>query len=193
MAPRLKILMSSGSKNGTQIYCPFSSKSPGKRIPQVPKWGPHGERYLLAGHFYISQYISHCLSLRVPGKGSPSMFLNRVPTDRDTPSPEPLAKRGDSIYSFIHSFMYVCRSPQKGALPHMGKIIRSPSTELHADGRPTYDGVRPGSQRGSLTTLLSLPQCHAAFSSIPEEEAKFLLSLIQMLFILNICSCFPVM
>jgi hypothetical protein len=33
MAPRLKILMSSGSKKGTQIYYPFLSKSPDKRIP----------------------------------------------------------------------------------------------------------------------------------------------------------------
>jgi len=33
MAPRLKILMSSGSKKGTQKYFSFLSKSPGKRIP----------------------------------------------------------------------------------------------------------------------------------------------------------------
>jgi hypothetical protein len=45
----------------------------------------------------------YCLYLRVPGKGAPSMFPNKVPTDRDTPSPEPLAKRGDFIYSFIHA------------------------------------------------------------------------------------------
>jgi len=30
IAPRLKILMSSGSKKGTPIYFPFLSKSPGK-------------------------------------------------------------------------------------------------------------------------------------------------------------------
>ena len=44
------------------------------------------------------------------------MFPNRVPTDRDTPSSEPLAKRGDSVHSFIH----VClpESPKKGALLH---------------------------------------------------------------------------
>jgi len=33
MAPRLKILMSVGSKKGTQIYYPFLSKSPGKWTP----------------------------------------------------------------------------------------------------------------------------------------------------------------
>jgi len=41
--------------------------------------------------------------------------------------------------------MYVCRSPQKGALLHMGKNTRSPSTQPHADGRSTYSGVGPGS------------------------------------------------
>jgi len=46
------------------------------------------------------------------------MYPNKVPTDRDTASQEPLANQADSIYSFIHSFMYVCRSPQKGALLH---------------------------------------------------------------------------
>ena len=116
--------------------------------------------------------MSYCLSLRVPGKGAPSMFPNRAPIDRVTPSPEPLAKRGDSIYSFIHSFMYVCWSTPKGAFLHTyRKNIRSPSMDPHADGRPTYNGVRPGSQRVSLKTLLSLLQCHAAFSTIPSTLA----------------------
>jgi hypothetical protein len=97
---------------------------------------------------HLSYYISYCLSLRVPRKGAPSMFPNRVSTDRDTPSPEPLAKRGDSNL-FIHSFMYVCWSLQKWALLHTyRKNIRSLSTEAHTDGRPTYDGVQPGSPRG---------------------------------------------
>ena len=77
----------------------------------------------------------------MPSKGAPSVFPNRFPMDRDTPSPEPL------IHLFIHSFTYVCRRPQKGALLHMGKNIRSPSTDPHADGRPTYNGVQPGSPR----------------------------------------------
>jgi hypothetical protein len=54
--------------------------------------------------------------------------------DRDTSSPEPL------VYSFIH----LC-------LPQSPK--RSPPTyeekhKPHADRRPTYSGVRPGSPRG---------------------------------------------
>ena len=63
-----------------------------------------------------------------------------------------------------------CWSPQKGALLHMGKNITSPSTKPHADGRPTYSGVWPGSTRGSLTAL-SLSQCHAVFSTIPSTLA----------------------
>jgi len=84
--------------------------------------------------------------------------------DRDNPSPEPL------VYSLIHSFMYVCQSPQKGTLLHMGKKM-SLFAEPHADGRPTYSGVWPGSPRGSLTTLLSLPQCHAALGTISSTLA----------------------
>jgi len=45
-------LMSPGSKKGNQIYYPFLSKSPGKRIPL--QWVPYVERYPLAEHFYIS-------------------------------------------------------------------------------------------------------------------------------------------
>jgi hypothetical protein len=53
----------------------------------------------------------------------------------------------------------------------MGKNIRTPPTEPNADGRPTYNGVRLGSPRGSLTTLLSLPQCHVALGTIPSTLA----------------------
>jgi len=60
------------------------------------------------------------------------------------------------------------RVPTKGTLLHTyRKNIRSLSTDPHADGRPTYNGVRPGSPGGSFMTLLSLPQCHAAFGMIP--------------------------
>jgi len=65
--------------------------------------------------------------------------------------------------------MYVCWSPQKEALLHMGKNVGS--MEPHADGRATYNGMQPGSPRGSLTTLLSPPQFYAAFSTIPSTLA----------------------
>jgi len=55
------------------------------------------------------------------------MFPNRVPLDRDTPSPEPLAKPGDSIYSFIH----VC-------LPE--SPTRSPPTYIQEKDKVTIHG-----------------------------------------------------
>jgi hypothetical protein len=75
IAPRLQILMSSGSKNRTQIYYPFLSKSPGKRIHlQVPQQGCP-----LTDHFYISLDIS--------------LYLKALRKERtlwkQTPIPEP--------------------------------------------------------------------------------------------------------
>jgi hypothetical protein len=52
--------------------------------------------------------------------------------------------------------MYVCQSPQKGALLRMGKNIRSPSTDPHADGRLTYKGVQLVKESYQLTHPLSL-------------------------------------
>jgi hypothetical protein len=127
MAPRFKILMSSGSKKGTI----FTQKFPAS---ESPPGSAYGERYPLTGHSYVFLNIS----LFIFPSESPVMFPNRVPTDRDTPSPEPL------VYLFILSFIYVCRSPQKGALLHMRKNIWSPSTEPHADERPTYSTMGCG-------------------------------------------------
>ena len=73
--------------------------------------------------------------------------------------------RLQSKWFTIH--LYLSESPKRSPPMKCGENIRSPSTEPHADGRPTYNGVRPGSPRGSLTTLLSLYQCHATFSTIP--------------------------
>jgi hypothetical protein len=49
MTPRIKILMSSGSKKGTQIYFTFLAESPGKLIPnRVPM-----EREILAYRAFL--------------------------------------------------------------------------------------------------------------------------------------------
>jgi len=61
--------------------------------------------------------------------------------------------------------------PKKEPSYKMGKNIRSLSMEPHANGRPTYNREQPGSPRGSLTTLLPLPQCHAALGTIPTTLA----------------------
>jgi len=88
----------------------------------------------------------------------PSMFPNMAPMERAAPFPKPV----------VYSSIYICQSPQLRSSPtKWGKNIQSPSMEPHEDRRTTHNGVWSGSLRGSFTTLLLLPQCHAVFSTIP--------------------------
>ena len=76
----------------------------------------------------------------------------------NTPSPEPLI-----YFSLIHSFMYVCRSPQKGAL------LRTYGEKY----KVTVHGA-PRKRKAYIQwcrALLCLPQCHAAFGTIPSTLA----------------------
>ena len=125
---------------------PFSHKEFQQANPlQVPHRGPYGEKCRLTGIF-TSQLIYLFLSFpQSTGKWALSMFPNRVPMDSDTTSPEPLV-----YFSFIHSCMSAGVPKKEPSYIHMGKNVRSSSTEPHADGRPTYNGVRPASPRGSL-------------------------------------------
>ena len=96
------------------------------------------------------------ISLKVPGRGSPlHVPPSGVPMERDALSPEPM----------VYSFIYVCWSSQKGPLPrNAGKTYsHCPQSPTQMEG---HNGVCPGSTRGSLMTQLSVPQCHAAFSTI---------------------------
>jgi len=79
MAPRLKILMSSGSKKGSQIFFPFLSRSPGKRIPSRFPDGAPMERntglqgiftYLLI-HLFISKALRNERPYMIPTSGAP--------------------------------------------------------------------------------------------------------------------------
>lgn len=114
--------------------------------------------------FYTSPDLktSH-VSLKVPGKGAPPpCFPNEASMERNAPSPEPM----------VYSFIYNSESPQLRSSPTKnGGKIQSPSTQPHMDRGPTYSGVCPGSPRGSFMTLLSLPYCHAALSTIPSTLA----------------------
>jgi len=70
--------------------------------------------------------------------GSPLHVPSRVHMDRGTPSPEAL------VYLFIHAFIHSRMSaavPKKEPFHTWGKT-KSPSTEPHADGRPTYSGAQ---------------------------------------------------
>jgi hypothetical protein len=67
MAPRLKILMASGSKKGWQIYFSFLSKVPANKPFQVSQHGPYGEGGPLTGH---SAYLSKTSSFGLPSIGA---------------------------------------------------------------------------------------------------------------------------
>jgi len=162
-----KILMSSGSIKGTQICYPFPSKSPGKRIPSRFPNGALMERHTRLQGIFTSQYISFYLSLRLPSKGAPSMFPNRVPMGRDTPSPEPLVY----FQSFIHSCMSAGVS-RKGALLHTHGEKHTVTVHGAPCRRKAYiQWDAAWFPKGIVTTLLSLPQCHAAFGMVPSTLA----------------------
>jgi len=107
-----KILTSSGSKKATQICYPFPSKGPGKWIPSR---FPYREKYPLPGHFYLPLNVSlFIFPSEFPVKEPLPCSLTGSRWAAILPSPEPLV-----YFSFIHSFIHVCQSPQKGALLHM--------------------------------------------------------------------------
>jgi len=69
MAPRLKILIPSGSKKGTQIYYPFLSKSPGKRLPsRFPSRTPLERDTRLQGIFTSLVIYLFNISFGIPSK-----------------------------------------------------------------------------------------------------------------------------
>jgi hypothetical protein len=84
MARRLKILMSSGSKKGTQIYFPFLSKHPSKRIPsRLSNRAPIERDTCLQGILtYLLIYLFISKALR---KEHPSVFpKSGAPVETDT-------------------------------------------------------------------------------------------------------------
>ena len=91
MALRIKILMSSGSKKGTQIYYRFLSKSPGKRTPsRFPSRAPMERDTCLQGIFTSLVTYLFNTSFGVPNKGAlPPGPPNGVPLERDAPFLEP--------------------------------------------------------------------------------------------------------
>ena len=112
------------------------------KLPQVPEWGPYGER-----HPFPEPSSTH----------PPSLFTQQDPY-RDRCS----VSRASGL------FIYICQNPQlRNTLIKWGKTYNLCPQSPTVDGRLTYHGVLPCYPRGSFTTLLSLPQCHAAFSTIP--------------------------
>jgi len=112
MDPISKILMSSGSKKGTQIFYPFLSKSPGKGISsRFPNGVPMERDTHLQG--IVTSFLTYLfyLSLRVPGKGAPSMFPNGVPMERDT------HLQGIFTSFLIYFFIFPSESPVREPPP----------------------------------------------------------------------------
>jgi len=70
--------------------------------------------------------------------------------------PQRVHMKNDACFQSLH--LHSLQGPQLRNLPTKeGEKLWSPSTEPHADGKPTYNVVRPGSPSQSFTTLLSLP------------------------------------
>ena len=68
-------------------------------------------------------------------------------------------------HSFIHSFIHSYLSVKE--LSYKTHRKQSPFMEPYVEGRLKYNGVQPSSPRESFMTLLLIPQCHAAFNTIP--------------------------
>ena len=96
---------------------PLSQFSVSGPLPQVPQRGPYGER-----HPSTEPSSTHPLIIfpsESPVREPPSTCPNRVPVERDTPSPESSPSKKEPSYE-------------------MGENIRSPHMEPHVDRRPTY-------------------------------------------------------
>ena len=153
MAPRLKILMSSGFKKETQTYYPFLSKAPASYSP-LPQRCSYGARYPLTGHFYVSLDISlFMFPSRSPVRKPLSMFPNRVPIDRDTPPPESL------VHLFIHSFIHVLLPEStKRSPPMYGDCTHRRLTFDYQSTLPQLPNRKKGSRIKSIPCRTIFPR-----------------------------------
>ena len=69
---------------------------------------------------------------------------------------------------FIH--LYPPVSPVKSPTAKNGDYVWSPPTESHVDGRPTYNGVCPGSSRGCKRGYVKLYLRHEFYTIIFKIE-----------------------
>jgi hypothetical protein len=132
---------------------------------QVPQESACGEKYPLTGHFYVSLNMY----LFISPSESP---VRKPPPCSLTGSPWAVIPRHQNHWSTFHSFMYVCWSPQKGALLDMCGEKHKVTVHGAPHRRKAY--IQWGVAwfpKGIVMTLLSLPQCHAAFSTIPSTLA----------------------
>jgi hypothetical protein len=140
---------------------PFSLKESQQANPlQVPQRGPYGEKYPLTGHLYLSLNISLIFPSESPVREPPPCSL--------IGSPWAAILHHQSHWSTLHSSIHVCLPESQKRSPRTYiKNVRSPSTEPHADRRPTYNGLRPSSPRGSLRHCYLYP-------SVMQPSARYL-------------------
>ena len=137
MAPRLKILMSSGSKKGTQICYPFLSKVPASKPPPGSPTGPlWRERPVSRAFLNISSRVPSKEALpRGPPHWASFIHLSKSPVD-EPPSRfscgAPM-ERDAHLQSLFYISSRVCN---KGALPP-GSFHRAP-IERHPTSRATF-------------------------------------------------------
>jgi len=112
----------------------LSLKIPSQRTPKFP------QRTLTKSEIHLRSFLLH-LSLKVPGKWAPLHVPQQGPYGKRS-----FISRANGL--FIH--LYPSESPITNPPTKNGDNIWSPSTEPHVDARPTYNGVRPSSPRGSL-------------------------------------------
>jgi len=79
MAPRLKILKSSGSKKGTQIYYPFISEVPAGESPPSSPTGP------LCREMVVSRDFLNLSSRVASQRGHPRGPLHWTSSERNPP------------------------------------------------------------------------------------------------------------
>jgi len=144
----------------------FSLKETWQANPlQVPHWGPYGEKYPLTGHFYLSLNIS--------------LFI--FPSESPVREPPPCSLTGSSWaailhhqshWSTFHSFTHVClpESPKRYP-PTCGEKCKVIIHEAPCRQKAYIQWGAVRFPKAIFTTLPSLPQYHAAFSTIPSTLA----------------------
>jgi hypothetical protein len=105
----------------------------------------------------VSRAFFYTFPSKSPVNEPHSMFPNRVTMEREASSLEQL----------VCSFIYICQSRIRALPLKTGKTFsHRPRSPTWTEGLHTVGcGLVP--QGGSFTTLHSLPQCHAAFSTTP--------------------------
>ena len=185
MVSRLKILMASGSKKGTQIYFIFLSKA----LENVPPTGPlWRERGTFTGHY---AYLSKTSSFGFPNKGAfPQVPLRWVLTER-CPTTRALLYSSIKVPGIWTAPPPHTRFPSDGKgppwrempasgdflnissrIPSEGAPLEAPSTEpLQREMLHPQSPLHPALKVPSRRALLQVPQMGPLWKEMPVSRA----------------------